>query len=201
MAVLMGWLFWQEVYRHALPLAAPLDFQAVPRGSCIPLDELTPFQEKEQAMFVHFFDPNCPASRFTLPHFQQIVQQYHTRIAFVVIIPADISPAQVFPLLGHQMIVIQDTDQQWQKACGVYASPQAALISDTGSLYFRGNYSQTQLCTLVGENYAILSLDRLLSDKPAIDWGYQAHVPRGCQFTAPHPSPPVPFFSHLFAKR
>lgn len=172
-------LLWQEEYRYSLPTPIPKDYQTVVSGECISAADS--LYTGQKPLFVHFYNPHCPCSRFNLAHFLQIWQQYHEEVFFQVIIPEGTSLSKARYQLGDQIPLLTDTGEFWAKSCGVYATPQAVIIAPEGDLYYRGNYNKARFCTIPGTNFAELSLQMLLSGRELPQWGPLATVAYGCQ--------------------
>ncbi|MEL6673235.1 MAG: AhpC/TSA family protein [Bacteroidota bacterium] len=175
-------LFWHEEYRYSLPTPLPPDYQEVTHGSCLSAIGKYVGLQPEENYFLHFFNPDCPCSRFNVPHIEHLLQTYQYSIRFAVILPEGADQAKARRLLGDEVRMIVDTDGFLAKSCGVYATPQAVIIDTRQALYFRGNYNRARFCTYPGTNFAEISLQMLLRQKPAPNWGSLATQAYGCQF-------------------
>ncbi|MDX2248485.1 MAG: AhpC/TSA family protein [Bacteroidia bacterium] len=179
--VTIVYLFWKEEYRYSLPTPVPQNFQPVSLKTVIPVNELFPDRTSVKPVFLHFFNPECPCSRFNLPYFQTLVKTYGHQVNFAVVVPEGISPEKMTRIAESGIAVISDTDKKWAIRCGVYATPQAVIIDPAGKLFYRGNYNKSRFCTLPGSNYASLSLEALLAGRPLPDWDALATTAYGCQ--------------------
>ena len=74
-----------------------------------------------------------------------------------------------------------DKDDQIAAACGVYATPQAAIITPDGRLFYRGNYNLSRYCTDRSTNFAEQALGALLDGKNPPDFGKNATRAYGCE--------------------
>lgn len=189
------YLMWQEEYRYSLPTPIPEYHEPVPLGSLIPLSTLFPDRNTDRPVFAHFFSPDCPCSRFNLQHFRSLVQAHGDTVNFAVIIPEGASEARAREMLETDIPVLIDHDRQWAIQCGIYATPQAVILDEKGSLFYRGNYNKSRFCTVPGSNFASLSLEALLQGQPPLDWGLPATTAYGCQIPD---SSDMPDYSGLF---
>ncbi len=60
------------------------------------------------------------------------------------------------------------------KSLGVYATPQAAILTSEQTLYYRGNYNRGKYCTDPTSSFAQQALDSLLANVPAPSYGIVA---------------------------
>lgn len=174
-------VFWQQELVYSLPTPVPPGFKAIEVGQDLPLV----FSEKKhnKPVFVHFFNPACPCSRFNMKHFKTLVYNYGSQVDFMMIVQTqdkDISAEQVKDKFDVDIPCIMDPDEKIAKSCGVYSTPQAVIVDIAGKLYYRGNYNKARYCTDKRSDYARIALDSLLkeSDKPSFT--ALATVPYGC---------------------
>lgn len=182
-------LFWREEYRYSLPTPVPQAYEAVPLGACIETNLLS----QAQPVFFHFYNPDCPCSKFNLAHFRDIYQKNRAEVQFQVWIPAGSSLENARSQLPAELSIAVDHDGSWAKRCGVYATPQAVILTPEQTLYYRGNYNSARFCTNPGTNYASLSLARIQQGQPAFDWGPLASTAYGCAYQA-EPAPVLSLF-------
>ena len=64
--------------------------------------------------------------------------------------------------------------------CGVYSTPQAVLINQDKTLYYRGNYNKSRYCTDKKSNYAQMAIDSLLGQKQNPIFNQNALIAYGC---------------------
>ncbi|MFK7923710.1 MAG: AhpC/TSA family protein [Bacteroidia bacterium] len=192
--------FWREEYRYSLPTPIPAQFTTVPSNSCVPLpaiDKSVP----QGGYLLHFFNPDCPCSRFNLKHFKRLYESYEGKILFTVVIPEGAEILNAQRLLDLPINIIQDRADSLAQLYGVYSTPQAVIIHPEGRLYYRGNYNKARFCTQSSANYAQLSLDMLLANQAAPNWGPMASNAYGCRYDG-HTSdePSLFFWSQLVAE-
>lgn len=176
----VGYLFWQQEVRYVLPTPVPVNYTAPPLQSRIALPPSVDYPSGKP-LFLHFFNPDCPCSRFNVTHFNYLQRTYGSKVTFLVVIPEQADPRAARELIGENLPVIQDTENQIAEACGVYSSPQAVLFGQRNTLYYRGNYNKARYCTLKASNYAEMALNDLLEGKPSREYGLFAQKAWGCE--------------------
>jgi hypothetical protein len=174
----LGVVYWNYEIQYAKPTNIPVGYRAVLPGEQVSLPAA--FQ-KNTAHFLHFYNPDCPCSRFNAQHIQSLIRSYGDSIRFVIVIPASEDLARARDEFGSDLDYVVDTDGAIAAACGVYATPQAAIIQTNGSLYYRGNYNAARYCTQRATNFAELSLLSLLNGQPAPVFGLLATQSYGCE--------------------
>ncbi|MEM6348865.1 MAG: redoxin domain-containing protein [Bacteroidota bacterium] len=194
------YIFWREEYRYSLPTPIPIEYTSVPINSCVPIPNIE-MSVPRSGYLLHFFNPECPCSRFNLKHFNRLYTQFGQEIAFAVVIPEDADVLEAHRLLEVPISVLQDRGDSIAQAYGVYSTPQAVIIRPTGSLYFRGNYNKARFCSQPSTNFAQLSLESLLQNEPAPNWGPLASNAYGCRFDGQEAEePPLFFWSQILEK-
>jgi hypothetical protein len=173
-------LFWYSEWQYSLPTPVPGQYQPVAIGDHIDISAKYP-HKKDRPLFLHFFNPDCPCSRFNVPHFKELAASYGSKIDFaVVVMTKDRSYTQnnIRERFGLTVPVIFDTSIA--RDCGVYSTPQAVLMNTGGSLYYRGNYNRSRYCTDKKSNYAQLAIDSLLRGKQQVVFNSYALTAYGC---------------------
>ena len=74
-------------------------------------------------LFLHFFNPDCPCSRFNITHFKALVERYGNQSNFVVVVMTNknYTPAEIKERFHLNVPVISDS--ALAAACGVYSTP------------------------------------------------------------------------------
>jgi hypothetical protein len=172
-------LFWYNSWVYLLPTPVPKDYRPVPAGSHISLYGPAAIKEAKPT-FLHFFNPDCPCSRFNIKHFQSLVGAYGHQVNFVVVVMSDkkYSVKAVQERLGLNLPVMFDTSIA--KRCGVYSTPQAVLVNSKSKIFYRGNYNKSRYCTDENTNYAKIALVGLLGNMPTMAFDEQALKSYGC---------------------
>jgi hypothetical protein len=162
-------IFWYQENQYLFPTPVPKNYKAVYPGEVV---EVSAFIDKtfSKPVLLHFFNPDCPCSRFNMEHFQRIVARYKGKMDFYAVLhSADNNEAKsrFQDKYGLDIPVIRDTNNKLAEACGVYATPQAAILDQKGQLYYRGNYNKSRYCTDANSNFAQMAIDSLLAAKPS----------------------------------
>jgi hypothetical protein len=177
----VGCLFWSQELKYALPTPVPANFHARAVAETIDLRELARF-DKGRAVFLHFFNPDCPCSRFNIKHFKNLVAEYGDHVQVYAVIPAyaDLDRARDMIELS-QVTVLQDRADSLAAACGVYSTPQAVVIDAHQKLFYRGNYNKSRYCTTKESNYAEIALQALVSGAAPPQFNVLATQSYGCE--------------------
>lgn len=173
---LTGYIFWQQELRYALPTPIPASYVPVLFKQQIQLPK-----SQTGPVFLHFFNPECPCSRFNVKHINQLINDYKDQIDFKVVIPSFTSIKDAENFFDDGVEIIQD-NEGWSEACGTYSTPQAVIIDQQSTLYFRGNYNRTRYCTDPRTNYAELALQSFVNNRPLPMMDELATRAYGCSF-------------------
>jgi thiol-disulfide isomerase/thioredoxin len=173
-------VFWQYEWVYSLPTPVPNNYRAIDRGTPINVSQILPFK-KDKPVLLHFYNPDCPCSRFNIPHFKSLVNQFGDKITFAIV------PVTRKKLTAHDILKKFDLDipvifdTALMTACGVYSTPQAVLLDTNRQLYFRGNYNRTRYCTDTKTEYARMAINKLLQNNASIIFDQFALKAYGCQ--------------------
>lgn len=160
----IGTIFWYQEGQYLLPTPLPADYHPVSPGKLIMLDTSLFTQPAPKPVLLHFFNPDCPCSRFNLKHFLTLTKKYDS-IRFYAVVTDQQKAASARQMLNDDITVIVDSDEKIAKACGVYSTPQAAILRSDQTLFFRGNYNRARYCTDKNSNYVQMALDSLVAKK------------------------------------
>lgn len=155
-------LFWQNEFKYSLPTPIPENYKKVAMGSKI---DLKCCLTDHRPVFIHFFNPDCPCSRFNVPHVKSLIKQYGDQINFKIVVlnkEKDFIIEEIQEKFDAKIPVY--FDEQIAKNCGVFSTPQAVLVDSSQKLYFRGNYNKTRYCTNADSNYAQQAIESLLKN-------------------------------------
>lgn len=144
------------------------------------LDSAILSQAASKPILFHFFSPDCPCSRFNLKHFLSLKGEYKNQINFYAVVTDDEKAASAKKMLDEDITVLVDKDEKIAKACGVYATPQAAIVHTDNTLFFRGNYNRARYCTDKNNNYVQMALDSLVAKKGPPHFSELATNAYGC---------------------
>jgi len=177
-------IFWYQEFQYLLPTPVPKNYQVVLPNTVIRFQDSTLLtQQHSKPKLLHFFSPTCPCSRFNLKHFLSLKRKYGSEVDFYVVLadPKKVTSAKY--MLDTDMTILVDEGDLLAKACGVYSTPQAAVIQTNNQLYFRGNYNRSRYCTDKNTNFVQMALDSLLDHKSPPQFIELATQSYGCSFS------------------
>jgi len=176
-------IFWYQEIQYLLPTPVPQDYKVVLPGDVIKYDSVLIPQHYSRPRLFHFFNPDCPCSRFNIKHFQTLQKNYSDKVDFFVVVTSQDKVAGAKKLIDRDVTIVVDGTETLAKACGVYSTPQAALIQSTNQLYFRGNYNRSRYCTDANSNFVQMALDSLISLKNPPHFSELATHSYGCSIS------------------
>ncbi len=171
-------LFWDNEFKYSLPTPVPKNYHEIAMGSKI---DLKCCVTDQRPVFIHFFNPECPCSRFNVPHVTSLIKKYGDRINFKIVVineKNNYTIAEIQNKFDAKIPVY--FDDAIAKNCGVFSTPQAVLIDASQKLYYRGNYNKTRYCTDTKTNFAQQAIDSLLSHTNAPSFDALALRAYGC---------------------
>jgi hypothetical protein len=179
----VGAAFWYGDLRYSRPTPRPATLVQPPIGATLPGAEwLTRAGVKPDGrpILIHFFNADCPCSRFNLEHLHKLEARFGDRVQFVAAVQSDAdgSASDQTDLRGRleslHLGIPHFIDQGAVAAhvAGVYSTPQAVILDADSRLTFRGNYNASRFCTDPRTEFARIALESLIGDVPS----------------APHPS-------------
>lgn len=159
--VIVGGFFWFNQLVYSLPTPVPAGYRQVAAGEKINL-KLPLNLDHRKPTFLHFFNPDCPCSRFNINEFKSLVQDYKEEMNFVVVLMTDedYDAEAVKKRFGFTVPVVKDINLA--NSCGVYSTPQAVVLKTGNELYYRGNYNKTRYCTDEETRFAKMAVKNLL---------------------------------------
>jgi thioredoxin-related protein len=176
----IGTLFWYNELQYQLPTPVPVNYKPVRPGELVKYNSGLK-TDASKPLFLHFFNPNCPCSRFNIKMFKELVDQYGKQVNFVVVVISD-DEYSVKEIRDKFNLDIPVTfDQSLAAACGVYSTPQVALIDNSNKLYYRGNYNISRYCTDKKTNYALQAINGLLANNTKMTFSKLALTSYGCR--------------------
>jgi thiol-disulfide isomerase/thioredoxin len=173
-------LFWHNEWVYSLPTPVPENYRAVDAGTAIDVTNKLPFKTG-QPVLLHFYNPDCPCSRFNIPHFRSLVKQYGNQIRFVIVpvTRKKMTANEILKKFDINIPVLFDT--ALATMCGVYSTPQAVIIDTNRQLFYRGNYNKSRYCADKQTEYARMAIDKILHNNAAIILDQFALKAYGCQ--------------------
>lgn len=177
--------FWRLDLRYSLPTPIPSQHAEVAAGTEVRLPaEFVP--AGSLPVLLHFFNPQCPCSRFNLKHVRELAGRFEGRVRVVAVLEAEESESASARerWLAEFETVLVDVDGSIASAVGVYSTPQAALIDAKGQLFWRGNYNVSRYCVSPETEFARIALERLCEGSVAPTDDPRARVAWGCPLPA-----------------
>jgi len=158
-------IFWYQEIQYLLPTPVPENYRVVRPDEVMRFDSVLIPQQYARPKLLHFFNPDCPCSRFNLAHFRSLSEEYGKVIDFYVVVTAKKKVSSAKKLIGKNVTIVVDEDQKLAVACGVYSTPQAAIVQASNKLYFRGNFNRSRYCVDKKSNFVQMALDSLIAGK------------------------------------
>lgn len=173
-------LFWYNDWKYKLPTPIPSNYKIVNMGTEINLPPQLNSQE-QKPVFLHFFNPDCPCSRFNMFYFKRLVKQYQQQVVFEIVVMNNkhYSADKIQNMFDLKIPVSFDTTIA--KSCGVYSTPQAVILNSNHQLYYRGNYNKSRYCAEEKTGYAKIALVALLKKEAPVSFDAYALRAYGCQ--------------------
>jgi len=173
-------IFWYQEIQYLLPTPIPKDYHVVIPNEIVQYDSVLIPQRQARPKLLHFFDPDCPCSKFNIKHFYSLQRNYKDKIDFFVVVTDQEKVERAKKLIDTDITILMDSRGMLAKACGVYSTPQAAIIQTTNQLYYRGNYNRARYCTDKKSNFVEMALDSLVANKKAPYFSDLATRSYGC---------------------
>jgi len=179
MVTIVGF-FWYNQLVYSMPTPVPEEYVPVATGTKINTGSKLKFSTSKP-VFLHFFNPDCPCSKFNMAHFKTLVKNYGDSLNFAIVVMSDktYTKNDIQKRFGLDIPVLQD--EALANACGVYSTPQAVLLKSDQTLYFRGNYNKSRYCTDEKTSFAKLAIEELLQDRKILKMDPLALIAYGCK--------------------
>ncbi|MFQ3575410.1 MAG: redoxin domain-containing protein [Cytophagales bacterium] len=104
------------------------------------LGDTVKFDLNGQLTLVHFFNPNCPCSKFNSKHVEEIMRDFKDNLRIIAYTTQKTDKQYPFP-------VFDDSKGEVAKKFGVYSTPQAVLLDANGKVLYSGNYNSNRYCS------------------------------------------------------
>ncbi len=171
--------FWFNQLVYSMPTPIPATYKEVKPGQAIPLGKAINLPG-DKPIFLHFFNPDCPCSRFNIPHFKTLVKENKDKMNFAVVIMTNkpYTATEIQERFGLQVPVINNRDLA--TSCGVYSTPQAVVLNSDRQLYYRGNYNKSRYCTDEKTSYAKIAIESILQGNHKLQLDQYALKAYGC---------------------
>ncbi|MBS2024157.1 MAG: redoxin domain-containing protein [Deltaproteobacteria bacterium] len=181
-----AWALWHEDGRFGLPTPRPpgLVQPEVATTLVLPQALADAVPRGQGPVLLHFFNPDCPCSRFNLPHLEELKLKYGKDVRIVGLVEGEFAAGK--KLLGELGIpLVDDESGALANAVGVYSTPQAVILDGQGKLRYRGNYNAARYCDDPETQYARLALEAVLAEAP-VALPVQASIAYGCELPRGH---------------
>jgi len=190
--LLIGYIFWNQQAIYLLPTPKPPNYQEIALGT---KPELAPdyamLGSSRRPTFLHFYNPDCPCSRFNLNHFRDMVRNFQDSVDFFVILQRSNKSEEAENLF--ELPIILDDDGKIADAYGVYATPQALILDQDGKIYYRGNYNKARYCTSRDTRFAEMALQAIVNNQPLPPMAEAAGISYGCKLPSDKISTSITF--------
>lgn len=174
-------VFWYQEWKYSLPTPVPPEYRPINPGAHVSIKNIPAFEHSSKPLFLHFFNPGCPCSRFNISQFKLLVKEYGQKMDFAII---TLSSNRKYTEKDIQekfdLSVPVLFDSSYAASCGVYSTPQAAIITTGRSLFYRGNYNKSRYCTDKETSYAQIAIEALLAEQKQPQLEPAATVSYGC---------------------
>ena len=184
----VGCVFWKQELKYRLPTPVPTSYAPVKVGTPVSFGQSI---SNNKARFLHFYSPDCPCSRFNVQHLRTLIGNYKDSISIAVVVSSTRDLEKARKAFGEELEYITDRDGTIARSCGVYSTPQAAIIDGNGKLYYRGNYNISRYCTSRATNFAEISLLALMKNQVPPQFGLLATESYGCSWESDENTTPT----------
>ncbi len=175
-------IFWQQEYQYSKPTPVPRNLKKVKIGAEVNLSEFG--IEQNTATLIHFFNYDCPCSRFNIKEFKSLVREFKDSVSFFAVISGEsVDKEAIVDFnnkydLGIQLII--DYNQSIADSLGVYSTPQAVIIDANNEVYYKGNYNKARYCVSRNTRFVEKALSALVRNEPLPFMPMIATIPYGC---------------------
>lgn len=175
----IAYIFWRHEYQFNLPTPKPKNLNKVAKGDYVPIS----FTNKNRPSYIHFYNYDCPCSRFNIKEFQSLVKKYTNEIDFYAIIESeDLSANELEDFKEKYDLgipVIQDKNGKIADQLGIYSTPQVVILKHD-TIYYKGNYNKARFCLTKNTKFAEIALHSLVNNRPLPVFPALAEIPYGC---------------------
>ncbi len=158
--------FWYGDFRYDLPTPRPAGLVQSARGTKLPVELWVQSEPVEKRpVLLHFFNPECPCTRFNVEHVRALHSRFGASVLFVAVAQSnqedDAELAESVRRLDFGFPYVKDPDGRIAAQAGVYSTPQAVLVNEHHELVYRGNYNVSRYCTDPRTEFVRLALESL----------------------------------------
>lgn len=160
-------LFYQEQIKTLLPAETPIGYVPTVYGQVFDI------KASKKLKLIHFFNPDCPCSKFNTKHIKYLAEKYKDQVEFVAYSSKDIPK-------DYPIKVLKDANGAVAQKLGVYSTPQAVLLDAAGTLLYRGNYNKSRYCSNKSSEYVDVAIENALNKNISSSLMQTAGKPYGC---------------------
>lgn len=178
---LIASIFWRQEFQYTLPTKAPRDLKRVSLGDSVEIN----LSKNQRDIFIHFYNYDCPCSRFNIKEFQSLVRKFSDKVHFVAVLQTpdnnNKKTTERFKSkydLGIETIV--DANGTIAKELGIYSTPQAVIIKNH-KIFYKGNYNKARFCLTQNTQFAKMALTALVNDEEPPIFPEIATMAYGCE--------------------
>lgn len=127
-------------------------------------------KKSDSISVIHFWNPDCPCSKFNEVHVKKIISDYSDKnVAFSVVVSGkSAEQRKERSLLAKQVFnlaAVKDIRSDWPMEKGPPSSPAVAIMNKQGKLVYFGPYSLGARCSPEKGKFVEKVLDRLKDEK------------------------------------
>jgi hypothetical protein len=161
----VGFVFWNTQVKYLLPTPMPGNVNRLKIGEKVSLAQI-PFKNRSnQPVYFHFYNPDCPCTRFNLKEVRKIAFENKNDLKFVVVAQSKKHSIQleedIANLFLNEIEVVIDSTGVIAQNFGVYSSPQVVLVDENQKIVYSGNYNVSRYCTKQTTSFAQLAVNYL----------------------------------------
>lgn len=176
----IGYAFWNQELQYLSPTPKPPKFKSVGIGQKVTLGGALKLPIGNTLL--HFYNPDCPCSRFNMKDFERITQEFKGVNFFIIIQSEDKTALSTFQAKYNLDIpLVLDKFGAISDSCGIYSTPQAVILNKNSEVFFKGNYNKTRYCTRKETQFAEIALRTLLrGEQLPASFLFELSEPFGC---------------------
>ncbi len=198
---ILAYLYWQQEIQYLLPTPKPHALKEVNKGENI---DASIIDAPSKGLFIHFFNGECPCSRFNIKDFERMVKAYQHKIDFKVYIQCedcDQQKVQAFKnKFDFDISVSLDPNGKAAASVGVYSTPQAVLLDSNQVVFYKGNYNKARFCVSKNTAFAEKAIKAYLNGEAAPAFPEVAYLAYGCTLPANKKENEHDFITGFFKK-
>jgi len=200
---ILGYIYWQQEIQYLLPTPKPANLKVIQPGDKIEFSDLKP---TKKGLFIHFFNGECPCSRFNIKDFERMVKAHQHQIDFKVYIQCEDCNQRKVQAFKNKfdldIAVSLDLNGEAAASMGVYSTPQAVLLDSNRVVFYKGNYNKARFCVSKNTAFAEKAINAYINGEAAPAFPEVAYVAYGCTLPTNNEDskhdPITGFFKELF---